>query len=119
MPGFASQRPNVLTNLDVDETATADVTRPCTLKGFIASNKNAATLYLKFYNKATAATVGTDTPLLTIGIGVTGTINSELISFPDGVAFSAGLSLGATTAAAVADTGAPGASDLLVTLFYE
>lgn len=119
MPGFDSQRPYVLTNLDVDETATADITRPCTLKGIIASNKNAATLYLKLYNKASAATVGTDTPLLTIGIGVTGTIQSGIINFPDGIAFSAGISLGATTAAAVADTGAPGASDLLVTLLYE
>lgn len=114
-----SQRPNVLTNLDVDESATADIARPCTLKGFIASNKNAATLYLKFYNKATAATVGTDTPILTIGVGVTGTIGSEKVFFPDGIAFSAGLSLGATTAAAVADTGAPGANDLLVNLLYE
>lgn len=114
-----SQRPNVLTNLDVDESATADITRPCTLKGFIANNKNAATLYLKFYNLATAASVGTTVPLLTIGIGPTAAVGGTQMEFEDGVAFSAGLSLGATTAAAVADTGAPGASDLNITLFYE
>jgi hypothetical protein len=113
------QRPNVLTNLDVDESATADITRACTLKGFIANNKNAATLYVKFYNKATAGTVGTDTPLLTIGVHPTVTGGLSPVFFPDGVYFSAGLSLGATTAAAVADTGAPGASDCNVTLFYE
>ena len=113
------QRPNVLTNLDVDESSTADITRPCTLKGFIANNKNAATLYVKFYNKATSGTVGTDTPLLTIGVGPTVVCGAERFEFEDGIAFSAGLSLAATTAAAVADTGAPGANDCNVTLFYE
>jgi hypothetical protein len=114
-----SQRLNVLTNLDVDETATADVARNAVLKGFIANNKNAATLYLKFYNKVTAGTVGTDTPLLTIGIPPTVTGGLTQVHFPEGVAFSAGISLGATTAAAVADTGAPAASDLNISLFYE
>lgn len=114
-----SQRPLVLTNLDVDESATADVTRNCTLKGMIVNNKNAATLYVKLYNKATAATVGTDTPLLTIGCGPTVVCGAEQFEFEDGISFTAGISLGATTAAAVADTGAPAANDCLVTLFYE
>ena len=114
-----SQRPNVLTNLDVDESATADVARPCTLKGFIANNKNAGTLYLKFYDLATAATVGTTVPYLTIGIPPTVTGGLSPVFFPDGITFTAGISLGATTAAAVADTGAPGASDMNISLFYE
>jgi len=114
-----SQRPNVLTNLDVDESSTADITRNCTLKGFIANNKNAATLYVKFYNKATAATVGTDTPLLTIGVGPTVVCGAEKFVFEDGISFPLGLSLAATTAAAVADTGAPGTGDCIVTLIYE
>lgn len=113
------QRLNVLTNLDVDESATADIARACTLKGFIANNKNAATLYLKFYNKATAATVGTDTPLMTIGIPPTVTGGLTQITFEEGVYFSLGLSLGGTTAAALADTGAPGSIDMNITLFYE
>ena len=113
------QRLQVSTNLDVDETATADVARNCVLKGFIANNKNAATLYLKFYNKATAAAVGTDVPLLTIGIPPTVTGGLTQIKLEEGVAFSAGISLGATTAAAVADTGAPGANDLNSTIFFE
>jgi hypothetical protein len=113
------QRLSVLTNLDVDESATADIARPCTLKGFIANNKNAAVLYVKFYNLATAATVGTTTPLLTIGVPPTVTGGLAQISFPEGVYFSAGLSLGATTAAAVADVGAPGAADCNIAIFYE
>lgn len=113
------QRLNVLTNLDVDESATADIDRPCTLKQIIPNNKNAGTLYLKLYNKATAATVGTDTPLLTIGIPPTVTGGLTPIVIKEGVYFSAGISLGATTAAAVNDTGAPAASDCNVTLFYE
>lgn len=114
-----SQRLNVLTNLDVDESATADIARRCTLKGIIPNNKNAGTLYLKLYDKATAATVGTDTPLLTIGIPPTVTGGLSQLIFEEGILFSNGISLGATTAAAVADTGAPGASDCNVTLLYE
>ena len=113
------QRLQVVTNLDVDESATADVARNCVLKGFIANNKNAATLYLKFYNKATAATVGTDTPILTIGIPPTVTGGLTQIKLEEGVAFSAGISLAGTTAAAVADTGAPGAGDMNISLFFE
>lgn len=114
-----SQRLNVLTNLDVDESATSDIARNCVLKGIIPNNKNAGTVYLKLYNKATAATVGTDTPLLTIGIPPTVTGGLSQLVFEEGISFSAGISLGATTAAAVADTGAPGANDVNVTLLYE
>jgi len=113
------QRLTVLTNLDVDESATADVTRRCTLKRMIVNNKNAGVLYVKLYDKVSAATVGTDTPKLTIGCGVTATVGAETFEFEEGVLFESGLSLGATTAAAVSDTGAPGANDCLVTLFYE
>lgn len=113
------QRLNVLTNLDVDESATADIARACVLKQIIPNNKNAGTLYLKVYNKATAATVGTDTPLLTIGIPPTVTGGLTPIVLQEGIYFSAGISLGATTAAALADTGAPSSLDLNVTILYE
>ena len=113
------QRLNVLTNLDVDESATADIARACTLKGFIANNKNAGTLYLKLYNLATAATVGTTTPYLTIGIPPTVTGGLTQITFEEGIYFSAGISLGATVNAALADTTAPGAADMNLTLLYE
>lgn len=109
----------VLTNLDVDESATADITRRCTLRGMIVGNKNAAVLYVKLYDKATAATVGTDTPKITLPCGVTSTVGAEKFEFEEGVLFENGISLGATTAAAVSDTGAPGANDCLVTLIYE
>ncbi len=112
------QRLNVVTNLDVDESATADIARACTFKGVVAHNKNAATLYLKLYNLAIAATVGSTVPYLTFGIPPS-TVGSTQIHIPEGVTFSAGISLGATTAAAVADTGAPGASDLIVTILFE
>ena len=119
-PYSQTRKPTVLTNLDVDESATADIARTCTLKGFIANNKNAGTLYLKFYNLATAATVGTTVPYMTIGIPPTVTGGLSPVTFPEGgIVFSAGISLGATTAAAVADTGAPAAGDLNITLFYE
>lgn len=118
MPAI-EQRLNVLTNLDVDESATADIARPATVKKIIPNNKNAGTLYLKLYDLATAATVGTTVPYMTIGVPPTVTGGLTVIDLGAGVYFSAGVSLGATTAAAVADTGAPGAADMNLTLLYE
>lgn len=107
----------VLRNIDVDETADAGVAQPCVMVGFVAHNKNAAVLYLKLYDKATAATVGTDTPKMTIPIEKT--VTPTTVSIPGGVEFTAGISPGATTGVADNDTGAPGANDLVLNLFYK
>jgi hypothetical protein len=89
------------------------------LYGYIVSNVNAAARYLKFYNKATAPTIGTDTPVLTVCIpgntaGVTGHVE-----FANGIAFSAGIGFGLTTGVADSDTGAVAANEQVVNLFYK
>ena len=69
-----------------------------------ASNPTATAAYLKLYNKATAPTVGTDVPVLTIPIPA----NSQ-IAIPFGALgkrFSAGIALAITAAIAATDTGA-------------
>lgn len=82
-----------------------------TLHAISGYNSNAAVRYLKVYNKATAPTVGTDTPVLTIAIPATSAIPPTLL--PMGLYFSAGISYALTTGAADADTGAVGAGDIL------
>lgn len=80
-----------------------------------ASNVNAAARYLKFYNKATTPTVGTDVPVHvwlipgnTAGAGTNIPIPSE------GVNFSAGISFAITTGAADTDVAAVAASEIIV-----
>lgn len=69
-----------------------------------ATNTSGATVYVKIYNKASAPTVGTDTPVLTIPIAAGATMAP--INWPRGLYLSAGLAYAITTGAADADAGA-------------
>lgn len=73
-------------------------------------NANAAARYLKFYNKASAPTVGTDTPFLTVYLAAQSTFD---IAYPAGLSFSTGIAYALTTGVADADTGALTAADVL------
>jgi hypothetical protein len=84
--------------------------------GWYLSNTNTSARYLKLYNKATAPTVGTDTPVLTICIPGSGGANVE---FTHGIAFGTGIALALTTGAADSDTGAVAANEIIVNLFYK
>lgn len=78
-------------------------------------NTNAAARYLKFYNKASAPTVGTDVPVLTLYMPPS-TVNGGQFTFQFGEFgqyFSTGLAYAMTTAAADADTGALTAGDVI------
>ena len=107
---------SIYRNLDVDESGDSAVGAATTLYGYYVYNNNAATIYLKLYNKATAPTVGTDTPVMTIPIPTKGAANVE---FTNGITFGTGLGVGATTGVADADTGAPDANDVIINLFYK
>lgn len=72
-------------------------------------NAAAALRYLKLYNKATAPTVGTDTPTHTFALTATKDFQIKL----DGRYFSTGIAYALTTSAADADTGALTAADIL------
>lgn len=74
-----------------------------------AYNAAASVRYLKFYNKATAPTVGTDTPVLTIALQPTAALNVNLQS----QYFSTGIAYALTTGAADADTGALTLADIV------
>lgn len=74
-------------------------------------NAAAAVRYLKFYNKATAATVGTDTPVVTIALAPSLPFDIDLL--PLGKYFSTGIGYATTTGSADADTAALTAADIV------
>lgn len=86
----------------------------------IAVNTNAAVRYLKLYNKASAPTVGTDTPVLTIPIpGNAAGAGVSIDTGGMGIAFATGIALAITTGVADADTGAVAANEIVVNLLYK
>ncbi len=90
------------------------------LYGWELSNSNATNArFVKLYNKSSAPTCGTDTPVMTIAVasglgggGVSGTHSS-------GIAFSLGLGICVTGAVGDSDTTAPTANDVVVNIFYK
>lgn len=96
--------------------ATVVKATPGFVTGFSVFNINAAVRYIKFYNKATAPTVGTDTPVMVFGIPA-GSGNNYVL--PCSVSFSSGISFALTTGITNADTGAVAASEILVNIFYK
>lgn len=83
----------------------------------IASNLNAAARYLKLYDKATAPTVGTDTPTSTILIPPNS--SGVVFSIPVGVLFTLGIGFALTTGVADSDTAAVAANDIVINTFYK
>ena len=78
------------------------------------SNANAAIRYLKLYNKATAPT-SADTPVRTYMLPPSSTV---VIPVTDGINFTAGISLRASTGVADNDNTAPAANDVIVNIGY-
>ena len=103
-------------NLDLDETGVNLKASAGQVFGWYLFNAAAAARFVKFYDQAAAPTVGTDTPLFTLGLPAGAAANVE---FVHGIAFANGIGLGATTGVADANTGAPAANDLSVAVFYK
>lgn len=80
-----------------------------------AMNTAASSRYLRFYNKATAPTVGTDTPFAVIAIPAT---SSKEISFNTGLLFLTGIGIAVTGGASVLDSTAVSAGDVQLTINY-
>lgn len=88
------------------------------LRGWYVSNINAAPRYLKLYDKATAPTVGTDTPIMTILIPGNAAGAGANIEFKGGVWFNDGLGMGIVTGVADSDATAPAANEQIVHLMW-
>lgn len=110
---------SVYRSLDVQNGTAANVkSAPGRIMGWYISNANAAAVFVKFYNKA-AATVGTDTPYLTVRIPASSATNVNWGYGPGaGIPFDTALSIGATTGVADANTTAPTANDIVANVFY-
>lgn len=89
-----------------------------TLYALVVTNTNAAVRYLKFYNKASSPTVGSDTPVLTFAIPGNTAGAGFAINFDPGVHFGTGIAYAITTGAADSDTGAVAANEILVNGVY-
>ena len=121
-PGGAATTSNGNLFHKLTAAATTNATSVKTTVGKIlggrVTNLAAAVRYLKFYNKASAPTVGTDTPILTIPIEATSSIYlADIIGFL-GMSFTTGIAYALTTGIADGDTGALTAGDVQVNLLY-
>ena len=115
----ATESPVTPTASIVNSAATTNATVVKATAGTVyavaVSNINAAARYLKLYNKATAPTVGTDVPVITIPIPATGVVN---VQWEKGLRFGTGIGLAMTTGATDADTGAVAVNEIKSTISY-
>lgn len=95
--------------------ATVAKSTPGVAVGWVFGNVNASPRYLKLYNKASAPTVGTDVPKVTILIPG---LSSGHVGLPSPIGFSAGISYALTTGIADTDTGAVAANEITVSVLY-
>jgi len=108
---------SVAMNIDVDESEDAVKATAGQLYGWAMFNAASSTRYVKYYNDTVAnVIVGTTVPILTIPLPAGAAANVE---FSMGIPFSAAITIAATTGVATADTGAPGANEVIVNSFYK
>lgn len=109
-PNAASRIPSAAASVNATSAKASAGDVHC-ISGF---NAAASVRYLKFYAKATAPTVGTDTPVLTLALPV-GAFNINL----NGHYIATGIAYGLTTGAADADSGALTLADIVgLTITY-
>ncbi len=74
--------------------------------------------YLKIYDKATAPTVGTDVPVMTIPVPTNIQGAGIVVSIPNGVTFSNGIAIAVTGGVADSDTTAVLEDEVVINLTY-
>lgn len=104
------------TNSAATTNATSIKATAGTVWSVVVSNTNAAARFLKLYNKASAPTVGTDVPVLTVVIPATSVITVNGGS--NGIRFATGIAFAITAAATDADTTAVAAAEIKVSTTF-
>lgn len=84
----------------------------------VAINVSTVARFLKLYNKASAPTVGTDTPVWVVPIPAGSNGAGVAVPIPGGLAFSTGLAYAITANIADSDNTAVAAGDVVVNLGY-
>ena len=87
-----------------------------TLGKMILTNTSASMKFVKIYNKASAPTVGTDTPVMTIGVPATSVINA--LDNAAGLRLTTGIAFAITGGVANNDTTAVALNDVVVDIEY-
>ena len=107
---------SIYRSIDVNATGVNVKSSAGQVYGWYLFNTGSQTRYVKLYNKATAPTVGTDTPVMTIPLPAGGGANV----FSDiGLAFSSGIGIGATQGVADNNTSAPASNEVLAHIYYK
>jgi hypothetical protein len=109
--GWRSSR--TISRADTNATVVSRATGK--LGGWSLFNANAAARFLKIYDKASAPTVGTDVPVVTIALAPG---QSPSVEMTAGIALANGLAFALTTGVDDLDTGAVAAREILVNLLY-
>lgn len=112
--------PSIFRSLDIDESEEEIKASAGQIYWVHAMNMVATARYLKFYNATAASvTVGTTTPVLTLPIPANSTTGAGFVfNVPQGIPFGTAISVACTTGVADADTGAPGANDVIINVGY-
>ena len=123
--GDVGLQPRTSGGLTMHKTTSAASTNATAVKGSAGQvysvqcfNVNAAVRYLKLYNKATAPTVGTDTPVKTLAIPGNTAGAGFVIGWPQGLAFGTGIGFALTTEATDAGTTGVALNEITVNLDY-
>ena len=118
--GSVTATPPTPTASNISSAATTNATAikasAGTLYSIVASNTGAAAAFVKLYNKASAPTVGTDIPVLTITVPAGGTVAIHFGT--TGHRFTTGIALAITNLAADSDTTAVAAAQVKVLSAY-
>jgi len=101
-------------NLDVQITGSIVKANAGGIFDLTMSNAAASIRYVKLYDKATVPTAS-DTPIRTYLLPPTSTV---VVPVTDGINFSSGISIRATTGVADNDNTAPSANDVIVNIGY-
>lgn len=115
LPPVTSGGLSAYRNINVGTTGVNIKSSAGQIYGYYLFNNAASVVFVKFYNKATAPTVGTDTPFLTVPLPANGGAN---VNFTQGVAFGTGIGIGASTGVADNDSTAPAANQVIADVFY-
>lgn len=104
---------------DASTNATSVKASAGTITTIAAVNMNETTVsYLKIYDKATTPIVGTDVPVMTIPVPTNIQGAGIVISIPNGVIFSNGISIAVTGGVADSDTTVIGADEVVINITY-
>jgi hypothetical protein len=112
---------SIFRSLDLDETEEEVKGSAGQVYGWYLVNRATSPRYVKFYNDTAAnVVVGTTTPVMTLEIPGNSTDHIAANALGGlGIAFSTAITVAATTGLADNDTGAPGANEVVVNIFYK